>query len=180
MKSPFSKVVLIGIIVAAVTVCFCFATPAAEKKKFTFTKKTEKYLSSVNLHDRTDQKYRITQWSRLDVISEHTDRDLIGAEETVYGQSEYRASMYKGDKLICWGYTVTRNKDGDCYYTNFQSTGIMKKRIDFGLEIEMETKFQIFGGIGKYLDVKGSGVCRGKLTTDSNSEIAKCEGEWEY
>jgi hypothetical protein len=180
MKRHFSKVVLIGIIVAAVTVSLCLATPAAEKKKLTFTKETEKYLSSINLHDRSDQKYRITQWSRLDVITEHTDRDLIGSEETVYGQSESRASLYKGGRATSWGYTVNRNKEGDCYYIKFQSTGIANRRTDFGWEMEMETNFQIFGGTGKYLGVKGSGVCRGKLTSDSNREIAKCEGEWEY
>jgi hypothetical protein len=54
----------------------------------------------------------------------------------------------------------------------------MNQPFTLGWEMEMETKFQIFGGTGKYLGVMGSGVCRGKLT--SEGEIAKCEGEWEY
>ncbi len=178
MKSHFSKVILIGIIVAAVTVFLCFATQAAEKKKFTFTKKTEKSLSYINLHDRTDEKYRITQWSRLDVITEHTDRDLIGTEETVYGQSEFSAIRDEGDRTFSWGYTVNRNKVGDCYYTKFQSTGITNKRSASGWSMENKIQFQIFGGTGKYLGVKGSGVCRGKVT--QTGENAQCEGEWEY
>ena len=178
MQRLFSKIGLVGMIVAAVTISFCFTALAAEKKKFTFSKKTEKSLSLVNLHDRTDQKHRITQYSRLDVITAHTDRDLIGAEQTVYGQNEFRASMYKGDEAVTWGYIVTRSKDEDCYYAKFQATGIMTVSSGMDWEMETESKFQIFGGTGKYLGVKGSGVCKGKLTP--NGVIEKCEGEWEY
>ncbi len=178
MQRLFPKVGLVGIVVAIITISFCFTALAAEKKKFAFSKKREKTLSEVNLHDRTDHKYRIRQYSYLDVITEHTDRDLVGAEQTVYGQSDFRASMYKGDKLQSWGYWVTRSKGEDCFYAKYQLTMTVTelKGLHWDDETETESKIEIFGGTGKYLDVKGSGICK----STGSGTITKCEGEWEY
>jgi hypothetical protein len=178
MRRLFPKVGLVGFVVAAITISFCFTALAAEKKKFAFSKKREKTLSEVNLHDRTDTKYRITQFSYLDVITEHTDRDLVGAEETFYGQTDYRASMYKGDKWPTWGYLVTRSKDEDCFYAKIQGMVTVMETKGWQWETESEIKIEIFGGTGKYLGVKGSGIC--KAQTMSSGTITKCEGEWDF
>jgi hypothetical protein len=178
MRRLFPKVGLIGIVVAAVTISFCFTALASEKKKFTFSKKSERSLSEIFIHDRTDQKHRIRQWSRLDVITEHTDRDLVGAEQTVYGQADFRASMYKGDKATGWGYMVTRSKDEDCFYAKYQTMMTIIEVKGWTWDTETEIKIEIFGGTGKYLGAKGSGICRSKGS--GGVEIAKCEGEWEY
>jgi hypothetical protein len=135
-------------------------------------------VSQTFLHDRTDQKYIITQWSRVDLFTEHSDPSLIGAEQTVYGQSDYRNFMGIGDGGVSWGYTVTRSKDGDSYYVRWESTWRLTVAHPTDWVTEVESKFQIFGGTGKYLNAKGSGICRSKGT--AQGETAKCEGEWEY
>jgi hypothetical protein len=45
-------------------------------------------------------------------------------------------------------------------------------------ETESEIKIEIFGGTGKYLGVKGSGIC--KAQTTASGIITKCEGEWDF
>jgi len=179
MRRIFPKKGLIGIVVAVITISFCFTAPAAEKKKFAFSKKRQKILSEVNLQDRTDQKYRIRQYSYLDVITEHTDRDLVGAEQIVNGQVDFPTSMYKGDKSpFGWGYLITRGKDEDCFYAKFQSTMTVMEVKAWHWDMEIESKIDIFGGTGKYLGVKGSGICKAQST--ESGTITKCEGEWEY
>jgi hypothetical protein len=175
MKKGGLKVGLVAIIVAAVTISISCTALAAEKKKFVYSKKSEKVLSEININDRTDEKIRIRLWSRLDILTEHSDPSLIGAEETEYGQMDRPASIYPGDKATAMGYTVTRSKDGDCYYAKFQSTRIFTAISSGYMETEAETKIQIFGGTGKYSGVKGSGTCKTKGTVIS--EIGKCEGE---
>jgi hypothetical protein len=178
MRRLFPKVGLIAIVVAAVMISFCFTTLAAEKKKFAFSKKRDKTLSEVNLHDRIDTKYRITQFSFLELITEHTERDLLGAEQTVYVQADYRASMYKGDKWPIWGYWITRSKDEDCFYAKIQGMMTIMETKGWQWETESEIKIEIFGGTGKYSGVKGSGICKGQTT--SSGTITKCQGEWDF
>ena len=165
-------------IVAAVMTFFFLTALGAEKKQFVYSKKTEKDLSRIYLQDRTDTKYRIAQWSRLDVITDHNDPELVGAEQTLYIQSNSLRSMYKGDKGVAWGYFITQSKGGDCYYSKFQSTYIITVASPTAWESEAEMKFQIFGGTGKYEGVRGSGTCKSKGTP--MGETGKCEGEWEF
>jgi hypothetical protein len=178
MKRHISKAGVVWIIILLITISFSFTALAAEKKKFVFSKTSKNPISPTYLHDRTDQKYRITQWSRVDLFTEHSDPSLIGAEQTVYGQSDFRAFMDKGDGGVSWGYTVTRNKDGDCYYGRWEATWRVTVAHLTDWVSEAESKFQIFGGTGKYLNAKGSGICRSKAT--AQGETAKCEGELEY
>ena len=177
MKRLFSKVGLIGIVVAAVTISFCFTALAAEKKKFVYSAKGGKFLSEINLHDPTDQKYKITQWSRLYVYTEHNDPSLIGAEMTSYGQGDY-IDMGGASRGISRGYSITRSKDGDCTYAKWEATWAVTVADFVNWEVGGESKFQIIGGTGKYLDAKGNGTCQFKTTP--TSETMKCEGEWEY
>jgi hypothetical protein len=114
----------------------------------------------------------------VDIFTEHSDPSLIGAEQTIYGQSEFRASMYPGDKGTSMGYTLTRSKNGDCYNTRWETTWQLTVAGYINWESEAETKFHIFGGTGKYSDAKGSGSCRSKAT--AKGETSKCEGEWEF
>jgi hypothetical protein len=178
MKKSSLKKGMVGVTIVAVTIIFCFSALAAEKKKFVMAKTSKMPASPTYLHDRTDQKYRITQWSRVDIITEHSDPSLIGAEQTVYGQSDFRAFMDKGDGGVSWGYHVTRSKDGDCLYGRWESTWRLTVAHFSDWVSEGESKFQIFGGTGKYLNAKGSGICRSKTT--AQGETVKCEGEWDF
>jgi hypothetical protein len=178
MKRNLSRAGFTWTIIILVTISLSFTAWAAEKNKFVFSKTSKNPASPTYLHDRTDQEYRITQWSRVDIFTEHSDPSLVGAEQTVYGQSNFRAYMDKGDGGVSWGYTVTRTKGGDCYYTRWEATWRLTVADFYNWVSESESKFQIFGGTGKYLNAKGSGICRSKAT--AQGETAKCEGEWEF
>jgi hypothetical protein len=86
--------------------------------------------------------------------------------------------MYKGDQGVVWGYIVTRSKDEDCYYAKFQGTVTVTAVSGWNWDTESELKIDIFGGTGKYLGVKGSGIC--KVISAASGQNAKCEGEWEF
>jgi hypothetical protein len=77
------------------------------------------------------------------------------------------------------GYTITRTKDGDYFYSRYESTFKVIRKDFPKPEIESSSKHQFIGGTGKYADIKGSYSCQGKTTTDKEV-TPKCEGEWEF
>ena len=182
MKRLFSKLGVVGFIVALVTISFCFTTMAAEKKKFSMSTKREKWVSENllipygdNSQMRLDfQRYELKQGVSLDIITESTDPNLFGAEQTVYWQRDRAA----GHPLTERGITIARSKDGDCLYFKWESTFKITKFDMLNWEFESKSQVQFIGGTGKYSDLRGSGNCRGKRTPKEDS--AKCEGEWEY
>jgi len=64
MKRGFLKIGLVGIIVATVTIAFCFTALADDKKKFIFGKKDIKHISSVNLNAFQDKN----KWYHFSVL----------------------------------------------------------------------------------------------------------------
>jgi len=174
MTRSFSKKGVAGIIVALVMISFYFTVLAAEKKVFSVSLKNEKILSEKFLQVTGDFKNVVKQGESLNIITDSTDPNLIGAEQTVYWQY-IRAIGYGSSER---GITITRSKDGDCFYTKWESAFRVIKRDIGNVEYESESKFQFIGGTGKYNEIKGGGTCRGKRTPKEDS--AKCEGEWEY
>jgi hypothetical protein len=100
--------------------------------------------------------------------------NLIGAEQNVNWLYNLAVGKSVNERAI----TITRTKDGDCFYTNRDVAFKVIKRDIAGREYESESTFQFTGGTGKYEDIKGGGTCRGKVTAKEVS--SKCEGEWEY
>jgi hypothetical protein len=176
MEKDLSKVLLVGILMTFVMISFSFPSLAAEKKKFSMSTKMEKLISENYLASSGDFRNVLKQGVSLVIITEHTDPDFIGAEQTAYWLSD-RPNRLKYT-LIERGITVTRNKDGDRFYTRWESILKTSKPDNVNWELESESSFQFIGGNGKYVDIKGGGTCRGKRTP--KEDTAKCEGEWEY
>jgi hypothetical protein len=182
MKRDLLKVGVGGVIIAFAVISICFDTLAAEKKKVSTSTKRDKWVSENLLVPYGDQsqirldfqRYELKKGVGLDIITESTDPNLIGAEETIYWQRDRIA----GHPLYERGIRITRAKDGDCLYSKWESTFKITKFDMINWEFESESKFQFIGGTGKYNDIKGGGTCRGKRTP--REENSKCEGEWEY
>jgi len=176
MKRHFPKSAFIGIIMGFVMISCGFTALAAEKKKFSMSTKMEKLISENYLASSGDFRNVLKQGVSLTIITEHTDPDVIGAEQTAYWVSD-RPNRLRYT-LIERGITVTRSKDGDRFYTRWESILKTSKPDTVNWELESESSFQFIGGNGKYVDIKGGGTCRGKRTP--KEDLAKCEGEWEY
>jgi hypothetical protein len=174
MKRHLSKAGVVGIIIAFVTISFSFTALAAEKRKFSMSFKNEKIVSEKFLQVTGDYKNVMKQGESLNIITDSTDPNLIGAEQTVYWQY-IRAIGYGTNER---GITITRSKDGDCFYSKWESTLRVIKRDIVNWESESESRFQFIGGTGKYSEIKGGGACKGKRTP--KEDTAKCEGEWEF
>ena len=182
MKRHLSKAGVVGIIIALVMISLGFTSLAAEKKKFSMSVKRGKWVSEnllvpygENSQMRLDfQRYELKQGVNLDIITESTEPNLIGAEQTVYWQRDRVA----GHPLNERGIIITLSKDGDFLYSKWESTFKITNRDMLNWEFESESRFQFIGGTGKYSDIQGTGTCRGKRTPREDS--AKCEGEWEF
>jgi hypothetical protein len=178
MKRYTVKAGVLGIIIFSMAISFALGASAGEKKKFAYISKGEKMSSSTNLHDSNDLRNKITQWSRPAIITEHSDPSLVGSEQTVHGQSNYSAYMDKEARGLSRGYTITKSKAGDCFYSKWESTWSVVTLAHADWETNEEVRFQIIGGTGKYSNAKGNGSCQSKGTPKGVN--AKCEGEWEY
>jgi hypothetical protein len=176
MKKDLSKGLFVGIIMAIVMISFSLPSLAAEKKKFSMSTKMEKLISEKYLASSGDFRNVLKQGVSLNIITEHPDPNVIGSEQTAYWLSD-RPNRLKYT-LIERGITVTQTKDGDRFYTRWESILKTSKPDTVNWELESETSFQFIGGNGKYVDIKGGGTCRGKRTP--KEDISKCEGEWEY
>lgn len=174
MKRSFSKVGVVGITVAFVTISLCFTVLAAEKKALSMSLKTEKIVSEKILQVKGDFKNVIKQGESLNIITDSTDPNLIGAEQTVYWQLNLRIGHVGTER----GYTVTRSKDGDCFYSTYESTFKVIRKEFPKTERHSSSKHQFIGGTGKYSEMKGSYSCQGIKT--EKEDTAKCEGEWEF
>ena len=160
MKRLFSKLGVVGFIVALVTISFCFTTMAAEKKKFSMSTKREKWISENLLVPYGDpsqmrldfQRYELKQGVSLDMITDSTDPNLIGAEQTVYWLRDRVAGHPLNESAII----ITRSKDGDCIYAKWESIFKRTKVDMLSVEFESESSFQFIGGTGKFSDIKGS------------------------
>ena len=173
MKGFSPKITLVWIIVAFVTISIWSIPLAAEKKKFSMSTKREKVISENILTNFGEHKVFIKQGVSLEIITESTDPNLIGAEQTVYWQN-CAIGRSMNEKAV----TITRTKNGDCLYSNRDSTFKLIKEEIVSKVYESESAFQFIGGTGKYEEIKGGGTCRGKA---SPKEItSKCEGEWEF
>jgi hypothetical protein len=169
-------------IAALVISSFCFTALAAEKKKFSLSTKREKWVSENLLEaygDRSQirmdfQRYVLKQGVHLDIVSESTEPDLIGAEQTLYWQMD----RVVGHPLNERGITVTRTKNGEYLYSKWESTMKLKWQDMANWEGDSEIRFQFLGGTGKYSDLRGGGTCIGKRTP--KEDAARCEGELEY
>jgi hypothetical protein len=174
MKRSFSKIGVAGIIVAFVTISFCFTVLAAEKKGFSMGLKKEKIVSEKILQVQGDFKNIIKQGESVNIITDSSDPNLVGAEQAVYWQMDI-AIGHAGTER---GFTVTRSKDGDYFYSRYEATFKVDKTKWPKSEIESSSKHQFIGGTGKYSEMKGSYSCQGKKT--AKEDTAKCEGEWEF
>jgi len=182
MKRDLLKVGVAGIIIAFAAISFCFDAPAAEKKKFSMSTKRDKWISDNLLIPYGDQsqirldfqRFELKQGMSLDIITDSTDPNLIGAEQTVYWQRDRVA----GHPLNERGIIITRSKDGDCIYAKWESIFKRTKVDMLSVEFDSESSFQYIGGTGKFSDIKGNGTCRGKRTP--REDTSKCEGEWQY
>jgi len=175
MKSLLLKAGAVGITISFVAISLSFPTQAAEKKNFVFSKKDTKLISSMNLNPPQDKNNEIVQWVRQVIISDHTEPHLINAEITVYGTTD---RLTYGGVINGLGYDVVKTKEGDIFYYRWQYIGLITVPHETNWEIEYERKIQFIGGTGKYGNVKGAGICKGKNTPAGHVE--KCEGEWQY
>jgi hypothetical protein len=174
MKRSFSKVAAAGVFAALATISFCFTVLAAEKKIFSMSLKNEKVVSEKILQVQGDFKNVIKQGERLNIITDSSDPSLIGAEQTVYWQLDIAIGHVGTER----GYTITRTKDGDCFYSRYDSTFKVIRKQFPKTETDSISKHQFIRGTGKYSDLTGSYSCTAKKT--EKEETAKCEGEWEY
>ena len=174
MKSSLFRIVIVGIIVTFL-VSFSNLTLAGEKKVFSINLKREKIVSEKMLHVYESFKEQVWQGESLYLIKDSNDPNLIGAEQTVYWQRD--SSLARGG--IERGYTITRTKDGDVFYSRYESTYKVIRKDFPKTEKQSSSKHQIFGGIKKFDDVNGSYSCDG-IMNENKEEIVKCQGEWEY
>ena len=170
MNRYFSKVGVVGIIIALVTISFCFSALAAEKMKVAYTSKSGKMISETKISSPKDHNNEISQWVRSNIITEHTDPNFIGTESIIYVQTEY---LNNGSGGKARGYTSIRGKDGDFIYIKWDHN----MRFNEGGGVDTESSHQYIGGTGKYSNIKGNAVCKGLAT--AAGETTKCEGEWE-
>lgn len=182
MKRDLLKVGVAGIIIAFAAISICSDAPAAEKKKFSMSTKRDKWISDNLLIPYGDQsqirldfqRFELKQGMSLDIVTDSTDPNLIGAEQTVYWLRDRVAGHPLNERAII----ITRSKDGDCIYAKWESIFKRTKVDMLSVEFESESSFRFIGGTGKFSDIKGSGTCRGKRTP--KEDTSKCEGESEY
>jgi hypothetical protein len=136
--------------------------------------KNEKIISEKFLQVAGDHKNVIKQGESLGIITNSTDPSLIGAEQTVYWQRDIAIGHVGTER----GYTITRSKDGDCFYSRYESTFKVIRKEFPKTETDSLLRHQFIGGTGKYSDIKGGYSCQGKKA--EKEDTAKCEGEWEF
>jgi len=173
MKSSLLRIVIVGTIVAFI-ISFSIMALAAEKKVFSINLKNEKIVSEKILHAYGSERIQIKQGESLYVILDSKDPSLMGAEQTVYWQQD----IVIGHVGVERGYTITRTKDGDVFYSRYESTYKVIRKEWPKKEVQSSEKHQIFGGFQKFDSVTGSYSCHG--TTTEKEQTIKCEGEWEY
>ena len=173
MKSSLLGIVIAGTIVAFL-ISFSIMALAAEKKVFSINLKNEKIVSEKILQAYGSERIQIKQGESLNIITDSKDPSLIGAEQTVYWQRD----IVIGHEGVERGYTITRTKDGEVFYSRYESTYKVIRKEWPKKEVQSAEKHQIIGGFKKFDSITGSYSCNGTQT--EKEQTIKCEGEWEY
>jgi hypothetical protein len=174
MKLSLSRMVIMGTVIAFLF-SFSVTALAGDKKVFSINLKSEKIVSEKMLHVYESFKVLVSQGESLYIIKDSNDPNLIGAEQTVYWQRD--SSLGRGG--IERGYTITRTKDGDVFYSRYEGTFKVIRKDFPKTEKQSSSKHQIFGGVKKFDGVNGSYSCDA-IMNENKEEIVKCQGEWEF
>jgi hypothetical protein len=118
------------------------------------------------------EKY-LPLWRKI--IWQITGADGGMAEQTVYWQRDF--SIGRGG--IERGYTITRTKDGDVFYSRYKAAFKVIRKDFPKTEKQSSSKHQIFGGVKKFDGVNGSYSCDA-IMNENKEEILKYQGEWEF
>jgi hypothetical protein len=169
MKNLLSKRLVLAVIVVFFTIFCGFSAQAAEKKKVTYTKKIKQEISRENIYPGDVPKHQFSQFVRISSFT-NSDPDFGSSESLEYGQSDSVAG--NGSHR---GYSVGNYKNEDKTYAKWEGTHKTTVKEGGVWEVIFEGKFQFTGGTGKFKNIKGGGVYKGKITAKGLTE----EGEFE-
>ncbi|MDM8540901.1 hypothetical protein QUF90_07415 [Desulfococcaceae bacterium HSG9] len=169
MKNLLSKQLVFAITVIFFTILCSFSVQAAEKKKVTYIKKNIQTISKENIYPSDVPKHKISQSVKIS-NNTYSDPDFGSSENWSYGQSDSVAGS--GTHR---GYTVSKFKNGDKTYAKWEGTHKITFKEGGDWEVNIKGDFQWTGGTGKFKNIKGGGVYKGKVTAKGETQ----EGEFE-
>ena len=140
MKLSLSRMVIMGTVIAFL-LSFNIMALAGEKKVFSISLKNEKIVSEKMLHVYESFKEQVWQGESIYIITDSNDPNLIGAEQTVYWQRDF--SLARGG--VERGYTITRTKNGDAFYSRYDLTYKVIRKDFPKTEKQSSSKHHIFG-----------------------------------
>ena len=141
---------------------------AGEKRKVSFTKTLVREVSKNDIIPGDNPKHKMTQWVRISSVK-YSDPEFGSSEDWGYGQVD----SYAGTGTHR-GYTVSIYENGDQTFQKWEGTHKTTIIESGGWESKYEGTYQFLGGTGKFENIKGEGIYRGKITPKDRTE----EGEF--
>ncbi len=140
---------------------------AAEKKEHTYVKTNFRTASKTAVVVGDVPNHELSQEMSVADIK-YSNPDFKIKNEWTYIHSDTIDGTGKQT-----GYYFDTHEDGSTSYGTFQGTVKTTSQADGSWEATWECAFQYLGGSGKFKNLKGSGTCKGKV---SSKEPAREEG----
>ena len=165
---PFELVSLALAVVFSVPTVMIDYAGAGEKLKGSYTKTSTREISRNDIIPSDNPKHKMSQWVSIDTVK-FSVPELGSSEDWGYGQ----ADSYAGTGTHR-GYTTSSYENGDQTFQKWEGTHKTTIKEDGSWENTYEGTYQHIGGTGKFQNIKGNGVYRGKVTPKGRTE----EGEY--
>jgi hypothetical protein len=144
---------------------------AAEKKKLTWYHTGRTTISEAKM--KPDMGNELVQGVYSDPIkSESADFDMIEARP--HNQDE----NFSDGRGRHRGTEVNYFKNGDTTVNNYEGTHRLTTKPDGYWEVNYEGRFTFVGGTGRFQNIKGGGVYKGKITPEGLHETDNAEISW--
>lgn len=153
-----SSILAASLVVLATLVC-SVTVHAGEKKEVTNSPRPKALISESKVIPGDVPGHELIQIVRLDEL-QSSDPNLDGGVATVNVHMDITAGNGR-----YYGYAVTRTPSGDLVFDNFEGriTTVMNAGV---AETTFEGTNRLFGGTGKFANLKGTGKYQGKLGPD--------------
>lgn len=174
----FTTVFSLRVLMAVTTISFILgitmidSAEAGEKRTFSFTKTLVRDVSKNDIIPGDNPKHKMTQWVRISSVK-YSDSEFRSSEDWGYGQVD----SYAGTGTHR-GYTVSIYENGDQTFQKWEGTHKTTIIENGGWESKYEGTYKYLGGTGKFENIKGEGVYRGKITPIDRTEEGEATVEY--
>jgi hypothetical protein len=156
-----SNMLAASLVAFAAVVC-SFTVFAGEKREVTNSPRAKALISESKVIPGDVPGHELIQVVRLDEL-QSSDPNIDGGLATVHVHIDITAGNGR-----YYGYAVTRTPSGDLVFDNFEGR-IMTVTKAGVAETTFEGTNRLFGGTGKFANLKGTGKYQGKIGPDGKA-----------